>query len=348
MPATRPAGPVWSPNCFSKAASVWKSHALMNRTSKSESCSPNRPSVRLQPDFQRSGSRDLSPELGRRNDSRVVQVLLDGRRIRGLLATLREPGSVQPPVRALELRVRTHVERHGVASSANLAQFQLAAGRPVVGHRDARIRAQRLSWRRGRVVVIDPKRARRRAEQVEAARHRRQAFERAADLRVLASMRKRRHSDCRRLPNRGLVGHRCVHRILRSVGVRNRCQRRAVTGRRYAVSRLERPGERLLTSISRAVGYALDRQFAGDQLHRGPVQAQPSHGVGHGLPTHRAVDPVKVVRRQARHVCQRCQVNRVIKVIRKPPEHPFQADGVIVCPGCLSTHRRNRSGPVLI
>ena len=71
---------------------------------------------------------DLSPELSRRNRARVVQVLLDARRIRGLLAALSEPRPIQPLVGALELRIRTDVERHGIPPAANLSKLQLPAG----------------------------------------------------------------------------------------------------------------------------------------------------------------------------------------------------------------------------
>jgi len=59
------------------------------------------------------------------------------------------------------------------------------------------------------------------------------------------------------------------------------------------------------------------------------MQAQPTDGLGRRLALHGAIDAMEVIRRQAGHVREAHQVERVIEVIREPPEHTFEPVRII-------------------
>jgi hypothetical protein len=84
-----------------------------------------------------------------------------------------------------------------------------------------------------------------------------------------------------------------------------------------------------LASVARAAGDAGYGQFAGDQLHRRSMETQAPHRFGSGLPLHGVINPVEVIWRHARHLGQLSQVERVVHVIRQPPEDPLQAHCVV-------------------
>src|SRR5690349_1112131 len=89
----------------------------------------------------RSASAERQPylrsELRRRHGPRVVQIRLDAWRVCDLLPAVRQPPAVQPRVDVAELRVWTDVQRHRIATIANLAPLQLTGRCPVVRDADA-------------------------------------------------------------------------------------------------------------------------------------------------------------------------------------------------------------------
>ena len=67
---------------------------------------------------------DLRAEIGDRNGTPVVQVLLDAREIRGVFAAVYQPDCIEPLVGSFELCVRSDVKGDGVSTAGDLPNLE--------------------------------------------------------------------------------------------------------------------------------------------------------------------------------------------------------------------------------
>ena len=213
------------PSCVAYLKTYERTIALTRATGDSlQRTSPSRSSRQS----STQGKPDLGPELGRRNGARVVQILLDARRIRRLLAALERATS---HTTACRLARAPHTDRHGV-SRRNVRRESLDA--PVarlVSSRQARScmrlpaapLAARPTHRRSRSRTSELK------GRTDSVRWPVQPDARTW-VRSLDSRRDEEgpRPDRRRLTYRGLVGHRAFHGVLRFTRGGNRDERRAI------------------------------------------------------------------------------------------------------------------------